>query len=125
MRETEHALTTICLGHPAIDGVDIYFSGHVHSYTRTLPVYQSKVMQKGPSMFINPPSTMYVVAGGAGCDEMTTDGAGAKYGAEWVAKTDAHYGTGIFTVHNRTALSWSYIISDSLVEEDSFTLIKL
>ena len=67
---------------------------------------------------------MYVVAGGAGCDEMKTDGPGAKYSAEWVAKTDAHFGTGILTVHNKTAISWSYIISDDLSEADAFTLVK-
>ena len=87
-------------------------------------MYQSKVTQKGPGRFTNPPSTMYVVTGGAGCDEMKTDGAGAKYSAEWVAKHDAHYGTGILTIHNKTALSWSYIVSDDLSEADAFTLVK-
>jgi len=50
-------------------GVDVYFSGHKHYYTRSLPVFNSIP----EASYVNPSSTVYVVVGGAGCDEMRLD----------------------------------------------------
>lgn len=46
--------------------VDIYFSGHIHSYERTWPVYKSQVEKT----YNNPSATTYIMIGNAGNDEM-------------------------------------------------------
>lgn len=48
-------------------GVDVYFSGHVHSYERDFPTYQGVVDANG---YNNPRATTYLMIGGAGNDEM-------------------------------------------------------
>lgn len=48
-------------------GVDMYFSGHVHSYERNYPVYQGNV---DPNKYNNPKATTHLLIGGAGNDEM-------------------------------------------------------
>jgi len=52
--------------------VDVYFAGHLHSYARSLPVYdkQPDTTQQDKSHYINPAYTSHVLVGGAGCDEM-------------------------------------------------------
>ena len=48
-------------------GVDAYFSGHVHSYERDVPVYKSVI---DPAGYVNPAATAYFMIGGAGNYEM-------------------------------------------------------
>lgn len=48
-------------------GVDIYFSGHVHSYERDYPTYRGEVDVNG---YDNPRATSYLMIGGSGNDEM-------------------------------------------------------
>jgi hypothetical protein len=46
--------------------VDVYFSGHVHAYQRTFPVYNNNVT----TSYSSPPYPVHLIVGGAGCDEM-------------------------------------------------------
>ena len=103
-------------------GVDVYFSGHKHSYTRMYPVYQSKVS----TSYVRPNATAYVIVGGAGCDEMKiSDGLTFTASSPWEAYHDgSHYGTGRLTVYNRTHMKWEYVLSDDLSVADSFVLVK-
>lgn len=48
-------------------GVDVYFAGHRHWYTRNYPVYKDIV---DPNLYQNPKATTHITAGGAGNDEM-------------------------------------------------------
>jgi hypothetical protein len=48
-------------------GVDVYFSGHVHSYERDYPVYRG-VVEK--TSYDKPLATTHLLIGGAGNDEM-------------------------------------------------------
>jgi len=48
-------------------GVDMYFAGHRHYYSRNYPVYNSVV---DPAGYVNPKATTYITAGGSGNDEM-------------------------------------------------------
>lgn len=48
-------------------GVDVYFAGHRHYYSRNYPVYQAVV---DPAGYNNPKATTYITAGGSGNDEM-------------------------------------------------------
>lgn len=94
--------------------VDVYIAGHKHSYARS-----------NGGAFGN--DTMYVVAGGAGCDEM-------KQGVEEfegmvvpelhdVVSRSSRYASGVMTT-NSTNLKWELI--DSVTGEiiDSFELTK-
>mmetsp|Transcript_2678 Transcript_2678/g.4082 ORF Transcript_2678/g.4082 Transcript_2678/m.4082 type:complete len:111 (+) Transcript_2678:1473-1805(+) len=101
--------------------VDIYFSGHEHSYTRTFPVYKGDVEKN----YSSPSYTAHVTVGGAGCDEMTPEGPdGYNTSAAWIAKHDHHFGTGILEVFNSSAVKWTYLLSDDLSVEDYFVLTK-
>mmetsp|Transcript_9651 Transcript_9651/g.17624 ORF Transcript_9651/g.17624 Transcript_9651/m.17624 type:complete len:202 (-) Transcript_9651:49-654(-) len=101
--------------------VDLYFSGHEHSYTRTYPVYKQQVVKS----YESPNATAFVVVGGAGCDESTAEGPDDyDTSAEWIKLHDHHYGTGVLEVINRTAVRWKYIKSDDLSLKDEFVLTK-
>jgi len=52
-------------------GVDLALFGHVHDYSRFLPVYQHSVKNgSAAAPFVNPGATVYVTIGGAGNPEM-------------------------------------------------------
>lgn len=124
--------------------VDIYFTGHVHSYERTWPTYQGKVLSTDPvTAYINPLSTIYLVLGGAGNDEMSdanipefnkvndpTDSFSYKnwsngdYGP-WSASVDLHhFGIGKVDVFNSTTLQFNYIQTSTGKIYDSIILQK-
>ena len=109
--------------------VDIYFIGHVHSYERTWPTYQGKVLSTDPNTaYVNPLSTIYLVLGGAGNDEMSDanipqlnrindpaalysykNWSNGDYGP-WSASVDLHhFGIGRVNIINSTTLKFDYI----------------
>lgn len=55
--------------------VDVYFAGHAHKYIRTLPTSMENGIDhesvESINHYRNPKGTTYIVAGGAGCDEMS------------------------------------------------------
>ena len=95
-------------------GVDAYFCGHVHSYARSVPVYQSKP---------TPGATTYILAGGAGNDE-GMDSA-PKHPAAWNAFADgSEWGTGLLHVLNRTHLHYEYVSSATGAVKDEVVIAK-
>ena len=124
--------------------VDIYFTGHVHSYERTWPTYQGEVLSTDPNTaYINPLSTVYLILGGAGNDEMKdanipdfinvydpTDEFSYKnysngdYGP-WSASVDLHhFGIGKVNVINSTTLKFDYIQTSIDQVYDSIVIQK-
>jgi hypothetical protein len=133
-------------------GVDIYFSGHVHSYERDYPTYQS-VPEK---TYDNPRATTYLMIGGAGNDEMKkakrklddvavggvagllVDLVTPKNGAlgskwkesdadgPWTVFTDKddHVGIGKVTIIDDSRLQFEYIRTSSGEVFDQFTLTR-
>jgi hypothetical protein len=115
-------------------GVDVYFSGHVHSYERDYPVYQSEV----ETSYDNPRATTYVMIGGAGNDEMrnadVTDPSpkeGLRPGSwsksdgtgPWTAVTDTnHLGVGRVDIIDDNTLEFHYFRTTTGENFDSFTL---
>jgi hypothetical protein len=85
-------------------GVDMYFAGHSHSYSRTLDVESSP---------------MYIVAGGAGCDEMGPSKESLLLGpvGSDLIESD-RYSTGVLTVSD-SKLKWKLIdsIDGSTIDE--------
>jgi hypothetical protein len=117
-------------------GVDIYFSGHQHSYARSTPVYNSipEAGMKNNGHYVDPTNPVYVLAGGAGCDEMKVHEVapdGGRIGEprlgklqDWNVYDDVKYGTGVLQVINRTTVKWQYIHSEDMVVADEFYLTK-
>ena len=96
--------------------VDIYFSGHIHSYERTWPVYKSQFEKT----YDNPKSTTYIMVGNAGNDEMDdTNNVNVKkfntnYKSDipgpWTAITDKNqFGIGRVNIIDKSNLEFQYI----------------
>jgi len=88
--------------------VDIFFTGHVHSYQRTVPVYQGVP---------TPGSPIHIVHGAAGNVEGHES---LSANAAWLAaKEDQNFGYGRLTVYNATTLHWAvYRDSDNGLIDD-------
>jgi predicted phosphodiesterase len=55
-------------------GVDIVFSGHSHSYERTFPILQNRIMDQGQDPdFVIPSGPIYVITGGGGAPLLGLD----------------------------------------------------
>lgn len=121
-------------------GVDIYFSGHVHSYERDYPVYKGVP----ETSYNNPRATTYLMIGGAGNDEMRGiqldrskdpsphEGKGLTkwYASDedgaWTAVTDKdnHVGVGKVKIVDDSTLEFEYIRTLNQEKYDSFTLVR-
>ena len=66
-------------------GVDVVFNGHDHTYERTFPIYDERVVDTDPNEYHNPAGTIYVVTGGGGQSLYQT---GSDY---WTAYTESIY----------------------------------
>jgi len=109
--------------------VDIYFSGHKHSYQRTFPVLNNTI----ETSYTNPSFPVHLIVGGAGCDEMDAQVSGVELPQEgspaadpaWLAMADTtHYGMGILDVINATTLQWRWFESLDGTLLDQITLVK-
>lgn len=121
-------------------GVDAYFAGHQHSYASSWPTCNNTVSAKS---FDQPKCPVYVLVGGAGCDEMKTDasdGHGHKqYRLDnssyddvatgtnpWNKYADTgNYGTGVLDVYNSTHARWRYLRSKDGSMQDEIIIKKL
>ncbi len=128
-------------------GVDIYFSGHVHSYERDYPVYKGVT----EPTYNNPRATTYVMIGGAGNDEMhdaemkkpqeiltssekarrdtANEGLGkwrkSEENGQWTVVTDNQYlGVGSVTIKNANELEFTYYRTTSGEVFDTFSLAR-
>jgi hypothetical protein len=81
---------------------NIIFSGHVHAYERTYPIYNNKINKNGP---------IYIVIGTGG----NSEGHYTNYlnKPEWSAyRNGLEYGYGKLEIFNKTTSKWSFIIND-------------
>lgn len=100
--------------------VDLYLSGHVHSYARTYPVYNNVVTSKS---FTSPPSTVHLFAGGPGNPEGLSTW-GTPEPSWYAAGNDQVWGFGELVVNNQTSLTWNYYQSNTGNIIDTFTITK-
>jgi len=132
-------------------GVDVYFSGHVHSYERDYPTYNGipeKSDEITASAYNNPRATTYVMIGGSGNDEMKNakrrvldEGVidntprNGQLGSTWkesddngqwtaVVDNDGHTGIGKVTIIDDSNMKFEYIRTSSGQVFDSFTLTR-
>eukprot|EP00239_Pterosperma_sp_CCMP1384_P008567 CAMPEP_0197858816 /NCGR_PEP_ID=MMETSP1438-20131217/32891_1 /TAXON_ID=1461541 /ORGANISM="Pterosperma sp., Strain CCMP1384" /LENGTH=513 /DNA_ID=CAMNT_0043475087 /DNA_START=119 /DNA_END=1657 /DNA_ORIENTATION=+ len=106
-------------------GVDLYLSGHVHSYERTFPVCGA---QSKSHSYSNPTAPVHVMNGAGGA------GLTSKWSTQpaWSAKRIIHYGVG-YVQANATALDFRFLLTgqngtvavgDPVVIGDHFTIVK-
>jgi len=116
--------------------VDIYFSGHIHSYERTWPVYKSQVEKT----YDNPSGTTYIMVGNAGNDEMddvivsTSNNIvpNHKLNKEsenpgpWTAITDKNqFGIGRVNIIDKSNLEFQYIRTKTGEIHDTIKLSRI
>ena len=91
--------------------VNLVFTGHVHAYERTYPVYQNKIDLSGPT---------YIVIGNGGNNE----GHASTYidKPEWSAyRNGTQYGYGLLFVKDSNKLEWKWFrnIDSKFVSQDN------
>mmetsp|Transcript_4926 Transcript_4926/g.13954 ORF Transcript_4926/g.13954 Transcript_4926/m.13954 type:complete len:553 (-) Transcript_4926:175-1833(-) len=80
-------------------GVDLVVNGHVHSYERSHPVYNSTV---------EPCGITHIVVGDAGNYEGPSTGGWRQPQPTWSAFREASFGAGVLVVENSTHASWQW-----------------
>ena len=103
-------------------GVDLAFWAHEHSYERTWPVYDGKVMNGTTDAYRNPGATTHVIAGAAGCREGHDQYKGSR--GPWSAVRLSSFGYGRLRLQNATHIHWEQIDDTDSSVVDSFWLIK-
>ena len=128
-----------CAGLFAKYGVDVYFSGHVHSYRRAMSPAaaagggggaarqpRSNGTADGALRGATTRGTAWVVVGGAGCDEMQPPNRSALKCAppgSSEAVTSDRYATGVLSV-SPSRLSWRLLDSTTGGVLDDFTISR-
>lgn len=97
--------------------VDLAFWAHEHSYERTWPVFDNKVMNGSSAPYVDPGATVHIVSGNAGCREGHDHFNGPR--GSWSAVRSETYGYGKLRVLNASHLQWQQFdaVSGSLVDE--------
>mmetsp|Transcript_26704 Transcript_26704/g.52625 ORF Transcript_26704/g.52625 Transcript_26704/m.52625 type:complete len:481 (-) Transcript_26704:144-1586(-) len=103
-------------------GVDLALWAHEHSYERTWPVFDGKVMNGTDGAYVNPPATTHIVTGAAGCREGIDKYKGPR--GPWSAKRISSFGYGRLRLENQTHIHWEQVedVDEAIVDE--FWLIK-
>lgn len=108
-------------------GVDVYFTGHEHSYARNYPVYKGVP----ETTYTNPAATTHLLIGGAGNDEMRDAQVSTSVAAPvkaatgaWTVVTDDYFGIGKVTIVDDSNLHFEYIRTSTGEVFDSFNLYR-
>eukprot|EP01089_Gocevia_fonbrunei_P016557 TRINITY_DN5161_c0_g1_i1.p1 TRINITY_DN5161_c0_g1~~TRINITY_DN5161_c0_g1_i1.p1 ORF type:complete len:483 (+),score=127.32 TRINITY_DN5161_c0_g1_i1:206-1450(+) len=104
-------------------GVDMYISGHEHSYERLWPVYSGDVHNGSASdPYKNPGAPVHIISGSAGCQEDLEHFHGPL--GPWSAMRSSTYGYGRMTVYNATTLHWEQVWDQDGSILDELWLVK-
>eukprot|EP01134_Creolimax_fragrantissima_P002173 CFRG2173T1 len=98
-------------------GVDLYLSGHQHSYERVLPMYNGYIYKGNKNMIVDPKASAFIVAGAGGQIDQYTDAIRMPWFCpekEWDAARYSAFGYATLEVANRTHLLWRQTITDPL-----------
>jgi acid phosphatase type 7 len=107
--------------------VDLVISGHVHLYSRQLPIKKGQPVLDGVSAdrrtYTNPKAPVYVITGAAGSNEGHNNEFNPSKNPSWsVLTNDKDFGVSKLHV-SRTALRWQFI-SDGNAVLDDFSIVK-
>lgn len=103
------------------NGVNLYFSGHVHAYESIWPVSNSTDIWPD---FIAPPYTTYVVSGAAGNVESHTDMAGDATPRWSRVSNNKDFGISTLAITNATSLTFTFRRATDGAALDSWTLTR-
>ncbi|PTB62729.1 acid phosphatase [Trichoderma citrinoviride] len=112
------------------NGVDLYISGHVHWYERLLPLGSNGTIDQASiinnnTYWTNPGVSMaHIINGAAGNVESHSTLGTSPLQSFTTYLDQQNFGFGGLTVHNATALSWSYIHGSDGTTGDKLTLLK-
>jgi len=102
------------------NNVDLYISGHVHSYERLYPIYNGVI---GQFDYNNPRDITPIVIGNAGC--MEGHNAFTQNQPDYVAyRNNVDWGYGILNVDSESSLRFEMRRSDDNTVADEFTLTR-
>jgi len=99
--------------------VDIYLSGHAHSYERTLPVYNNQVM----GSYDSPKATVHILVGTGG----NVEGPNYKWQTAPTWSQGPRFsstGFGTISIINSETIQWNFIDNESNSVIDSMTITK-
>ncbi|KAN0029278.1 hypothetical protein ACTFIV_011161 [Dictyostelium citrinum] len=99
--------------------VDLFISGHAHSYERTLPVYKNKIMGD-----INSPKATVHIVVGTGGDVEGEDMVWQNLQTWTTGIRTSINGFGLLNVINSTTLNWQFIANINNTIVDEFNLTK-
>lgn len=100
--------------------VDLYLSGHQHSYERQYPTYNSTV----DKTYDNPSFPVHIIDGSAGNIENLAKWIDVPH-PEWSAFGDnTNFGMSLFTIYNSSTLRWRHLNSANGEVLDEFVLTK-
>ncbi|KAI1284906.1 Purple acid phosphatase 21 [Halotydeus destructor] len=104
-------------------GVDLAFWGHEHLYERMWPVYDGQVLNGTEQAYTDPPATVHITTGSAGCQERLDPF--VKEPLAWSAKRISDYGYTHMHIINSTHLDLEQISDDQGGKVvDKVTLIR-
>jgi len=104
-------------------GVDLFLSGHQHSYERIYPIY-NYTMAKGSEErpYFNPGAPTHIITGSAGCREDLTDFLPTQ--PLWSAKRLDEYGFTRITFLNHTHMTMHQVSDESEEVQDEILLVR-
>ncbi|GAA5886497.1 hypothetical protein JCM6882_001657 [Rhodosporidiobolus microsporus] len=102
-------------------GVDIYFTGHVHTYERFLPMFNGTI---DPAGYNNPRAPVPILLGNGGHYDGLDEFEGPERANGTAFATDQEYGWTHLTLHNRTHLELRSIAARNSSVIDSVVLYK-
>ena len=100
--------------------VDLYASGHMHSYERTFPVYRQQIVNTD---YRDSAATFHLIVGASGCCGGTdTFDEAAMY--PWSAARSDSYGYGVLNIFNATHMQWQQILDEDESVLDEVWVVK-
>ena len=95
--------------------VDIYFAGHIHAYERNYKIIDNKKNENG---------IYHIITGAPGCQEKVEidNYLIHEYTAYYNYKD---YGWGELVINNKNNLTWNFYVSESGIQDDTFTFSKV
>ena len=100
--------------------VDLYASGHMHSYERTFPVYRDEIANTD---YRDNAAMFHLIVGASGCCQGTdTFDDNAAY--PWSAARSDSYGYGVLNVFNATHMQWQQILDEDESVLDEVWVVK-
>ena len=100
--------------------VDLYVSGHMHSYERTYPVYREQLVNTN---YRDNAAMWHLIVGASGCQgPMDTFDEGSVY--PWSAARSDSYGYGVLNVYNATHMQWQQILDEDESVLDEVWVVK-